>query len=219
MMCMDCHTAREIHGNGTPCNSIRDPGAMDTRCENCHKPESECPGHEVHGDRVDCNACHVRDLPSCYNCHFDTRVKEGKSLSLPLKNLLFLVNSGGKVTLGNIHTFVYQNKTMITFAPSFPHSVMKEGRSCGDCHNTQIIQDMKKGKFNPVWFENGNPKNVRRVVPVLDGWEWNFVFLNYENGSWIPIEKPAEPLVNYAGYCTPLTREQFAKLEKAPHQK
>lgn len=219
MKCMDCHTAREIHGDGTPYNSIQDPGALDARCENCHKPESECPPHELHDGKVDCNACHVRDLPSCYNCHFDTRVKEGKSVSLPLKSLLFLVNHDGRVTLGSLHTFVYQNKTMITFAPSFPHAIMKEGRACGECHGTQIIQDIKKGQFNPVRFEEGEIKNVEGVIPVLEGQKWNFPFLNYENGRWVPIEKPAAPLINYAGYCTPLTREQLVKLEKIPAKK
>lgn len=215
MKCMDCHYAREIHGDGTAYSSIQQPGAMDTRCENCHTQISECESHEIHGNKVDCNACHIRDLPSCYNCHFDTRVKEGKSVSLPLKNLLFLINHDGKVTLGNLHTFVYQNKTMITFAPSFPHSIMKEGRKCEDCHNTQVINDVKNNKLNIIKFENGEIKSISGVIPVLEGLNWNFVFLNYENGKWIPIEKPAEPLTNYAGYSSPLTREQLIKLEKA----
>lgn len=220
MKCLDCHTAREVHGDGTPYNSIQDPGALDTRCENCHKAEDlKCPGLQVHKGKLDCNACHVRDLPSCYNCHFDSRVKEGKSLSLPVKNLLFLVNHDGKVTLGNLHTFVYQNKTMITFAPAFPHLVMKEGRACGDCHASQIIRDLKEGKLRPIRWENGELKNIQGIVPVLAGQRWDFVFLNYEAGRWIPVENPAEPLVNFAGYCSPLSDEQFAKLEKAPAEK
>jgi hypothetical protein len=222
MMCLDCHTAREVHGDGTPYNSIQDPGALDVRCENCHKPEQlKCPGQEAHQGKVDCNACHVRDLPSCYNCHFDTRVKEGKSVSLPLKKILFLVNHDGKVTLASLHTFVYQKRTMITFGPSFPHLIMKEGRNCGECHATPIIQDMKKGQLIPIRFENGKINNIQGIIPVLEGWDWNFVFLNYENGNWVPLDNPAEPLINYSGYCSPLTREQFLKLgqEQSPPKK
>jgi hypothetical protein len=220
MKCLDCHTAREIHGDGTPYNSVQDPGALDAKCENCHKPEGlKCPGLNAHQGRLDCNACHVRDLPSCYNCHFDTRIKEEKSVSLPLKNLLFLVNHEGKVTLGSLHTFVYQNKTMITFAPSFPHAIMKVGRTCPDCHGTPLIRGLKEGGLSLVRFENGELKNVQGIVPVLAGQKWNFVFLNYDNGRWLPLENPAEPLVNYAGYCTPITEEQLAKLEKIPAQK
>jgi len=58
--------------------------------------------------------------------------------------------------LGNLHTFVYQNKGMITFGPSFPHSTMKEGRKCEDCHHTQIPKDIKKNKFYPVVYEKGD---------------------------------------------------------------
>jgi hypothetical protein len=124
MNCLDCHTPREIHGDGTPYNSIQQPGALEVRCEKCHGSQVKCLNPDVHGSKVDCNACHVRDLPSCYNCHFDTRVKEKKSVSLPLQNMFFLVNHEGRVTLANLHTFVYQNKAMITFAPSFSHAIM-----------------------------------------------------------------------------------------------
>jgi len=214
MKCMDCHTAREIHGDGTAYNSFQQPGAMDTRCEKCHVDLSRCPSSKVHGDKLECNACHIRDLPSCYNCHFETRVKEGKSVSLPLKDLLFLVNRRGKVTLGDVHTFVYQNKTMITFAPSFPHWVMKEGRACADCHHTSLLRAIRANTFRPVVFDNGRLQNVKGVVPVLEGLKWNFVFLDYANGRWIPLANPDPPLINYAGYCAPLTPEQFDKLEK-----
>jgi hypothetical protein len=220
LKCMDCHTAREVHGDGTPYNSIQAAGALDARCENCHEPASlKCPGLKEHNGKLACDACHVRDISSCYNCHFDSRVKEEKSLSLPIKNLLFLVNHEGQVTFGNLHTFVYQNRTMITFALAFPHLVMKEGRTCGDCHGTPILQDLKKGRLRPIRFENGQLKNIQGIVPVLSEQDWGFVFLNFEDGRWVPIESPAEPLINYAGYCAPLTREQLAKLEEVPLQK
>ena len=214
MKCMDCHSAREIHGDGIQYNSIQQPGAMDTKCENCHSPLPESTSHTVHKGQLDCNACHVRNVPTCYNCHFDTRVKENKSISLPLKNILFMVNHEDKVTLANFHTFVYQNKAMIAFGPAFPHDVMKEGRQCENCHNTQIIMDIKRNKFSPFVFEKGELKNVEGVVPVLKGMKWNLVCLNYEEGKWVPIEDPGEPLINYSGYSSPLTQDQLKKLEK-----
>jgi hypothetical protein len=219
MRCLDCHSAKEVHGDGTAYNTFQQPGAMDTKCENCHSELSEVPSHVVHDNKLDCNTCHVRDLPGCYNCHFDTRVKEDKSVSLPLKNILFLINQEDKVTLANFHTFVYQNKAMIVFAPAFPHFVMKEGRKCEECHNTQIIKDIKTDQFRPIVFEKGELKNIKGVIPVLEGMKWNFVFLNYEEGKWIPIENPGDPLINYGGYSSPLTREQFNKLEKPPSEK
>ena len=219
MLCMDCHSAREIHGDGTAYHSFQDPGAMDTHCENCHSPLSTSPSHAVHDGKLECNTCHVRDLPSCYNCHFDTRVKENKSVSLPLKNMLFLVNRGDKVTLATFHSFVYQNKAMIVFAPAFPHFVMKEGRKCAECHDTQITRDIEENRFYPVVFKEGRLENVKGVIPVLRGMTWNLEYLNYVEGEWIPIETPIEPLINYGGYCTPLSPEQFNKLAKSPETK
>jgi hypothetical protein len=219
MKCMDCHSVREIHGDGTPYDSFQQIGAMDTRCENCHSPVSESKSHVVHDGKLDCNVCHVRNISVCYNCHFDTRVKENKSVSLPLHNIFFLINKEGKVTLANFHTFVYQNKAMMVFAPAFSHDVMKDGRECDECHNTQIIQDIKNNEFYPFAFEKGELKNVEGVVPVVEGMKWNLIFLNYDEGKWIPIEHPVKPLINYSGYSSPLTREQFEKLEKSPPSK
>jgi hypothetical protein len=215
MECLDCHTAREVHGDGTAYVSFQQEGAMDVTCVKCHADLSGCPGARVHGDKLDCNACHVRDLPSCYNCHFRTRVEEGKSVSLPLNNLLFLVNRRGKVTLGDMHTFVYGKKTMITFAPSFPHAVMKEGRSCPDCHAAPLLEAIKAGTFEPVAFKDGRLTNVTGIVPVLDPLRWKLVFLDYAGGRWTPLAGAAAPLLNYAGYCSPLTPEQFERLAEA----
>jgi hypothetical protein len=215
MKCLDCHTQREVHGDGIQYDSLQQEGAMDSRCENCHTSLSQCASHTVHGGKLDCNVCHVRNLQSCYNCHFDTRVREGKSVSVPLQNLLFLVNLRGRVALANLHTFVYKNQGMITFGPSFPHSVMKEGRTCPDCHGTQVVRDIQENKFVPVVFEKGELKNAKGIVPVTDALKWKLVFLNYENGKWAPIENPGEPLINFSGYCGPLTPEQLSKLAKA----
>jgi len=219
MNCMDCHSAREIHGDGKAYNSLQETGAMDTKCENCHDSLSTIDSHVVHGGKLDCNSCHVKELPSCYNCHFDTRVKEDKSVSLPLENILFLVNHDGKVTLANLHTFVYQNKGMIVFAPSFSHFVIKEGRACDECHDTQIVRDIKMDQFKPVVFEEGQLKSISGIIPVLDGMKWDLVFLDYKDGKWTPIEHSVEPLIHYSGYCNPLTIDQFSKLEKAASPK
>lgn len=219
MTCLDCHTSREIHGDGIAYTSFQQPGAMDAQCGKCHADLTRCPSSKVHGDKLECNACHVRDLPSCYNCHFETRVKEGKSVSLPLNGLLFLVNRRGKVTLGDVHTFVYQNKTMITFAPSFPHWVMAEGRDCDDCHHTPLLRSLRGNDFRPVVFKDGRLENVKGIVPVLEGLNWNFVFLDYDQGRWTPLVKPEPPLINYAGYCSPLTRAQLDKLDKPQGRK
>jgi hypothetical protein len=215
MKCMDCHSAREIHGDGVAYTSYMQPGALDTRCEKCHGLIKKSLSHSVHKDKLDCAACHVRDAPTCYNCHLDTRMKENKETSIPLKGMLFLINHGGKVTTANFLSFVHGNRTMLTFAPTFPHMIKKEGRTCGECHDTQIIRDMEGKKFRLVEWVGGEIRNVKGVIPVLEGMNWDLVFLGKENGKWVPLQNPEPPLLNYSGYSAPITQAQFRKLAAA----
>ena len=215
MRCMDCHTSREIHGDGTVYASMQSPGALDVNCKKCHEDAvSKCPSSMVHGDRLDCSACHTRTVETCFNCHFDTKVKDGKSVSLPLKDILFLVNHEGRVTLGAMHTFIYQNRTMVVFAPAFSHWIMKEGRKCDDCHGTALVQGMKSGKLKLVSWDGNGLKNESGIVPVIDGYNWDFPFLNYDHGQWVLAKEAKSPIVHFSGYATPITKEQFGKLSK-----
>jgi hypothetical protein len=89
---------------------------------------------------------------------------------------------------------------------------MKQGRKCGDCHGNPILRQIKSGTYKPVEWQGGELKTAGGIVPVLDGYNWNFVFLNYSKGQWVPVEQPAAPLLNYSGYSSPITKEQFEKL-------
>jgi len=115
--------------------------------------------------------------------------------------------------LGNMISYVYRNKTMITFAKSFGHSIKKQGRTCNECHRTKIIEAISEKTFNLTWWENDSLKNSTGVIPVLEGYDWNLVYLNYENGKWIPFIPSADPLLNYSGFCSPISQEQFDKLK------
>ncbi|OGF61649.1 MAG: hypothetical protein A2Y62_02960 [Candidatus Fischerbacteria bacterium RBG_13_37_8] len=216
MQCMDCHTKHEIHGDGNTYNSMKQQGALEIKCENCHDRLVNHLSHVVHGQRVDCTACHLRHVATCYNCHLDTFIQQGIKTKIPLSKWIFLMNYNGKVTVANMQTFVYQNKTFLLFAPMFSHSIMREGRQCGECHDTEIIKNIKKKKFYPVTYANGQLTNISGVIPVIENIEWNFIFFNYANGEWSIIDNAAIPLIQYAGFGKPLTQEQFKKLEKAP---
>jgi hypothetical protein len=212
MKCMDCHTAREIHGDGIPHKTYMEPGFFDTRCENCHGQIAKTVSHTIHKGKLDCIPCHVIEMPTCINCHIDTRLAGGKGTSIELKNMYFLVNHDGRVRLANFLSYVYGNKTMITLAPSFNHSIKKQGRNCSDCHKSQIVKDISKNKFFPIRWEKGAVKNVEGVIPVLEGMKWNIAFLTKKDDQWTPLQNPEQPLLNYSGYCTPLTQTQFDKL-------
>ena len=215
MKCMDCHTAREIHGDGIAHNTYMEPGFFDTRCQKCHTSLSQTVSHTVHQDKLDCAACHTREFITCLNCHVDTRINENKDVQIELKDLIFLINHDGQVTTTNFLTYVYQNKTMITLAPYFSHSIKKEGRGCLECHNTSIVKDIRENRFTPFKWENEQIKQISGVIPVLEGMKWNLIYLDYRQGQWSLISNPAEPLLNYSGYCNPLTEQQFAKLARA----
>lgn len=214
MKCMDCHTAREMHGDGKAYNTYMEPGVFDVKCEKCHSSLKPSVNHTIHKEKLDCTPCHADDYYTCLNCHIDTRLKEKKDVQVLTSGMFFLINHEQKVTLGNMLTYVYKNETMITFAPLFPHSIKREGRKCNECHNSKIVNEIKRSQFTLTEWQNGNIKNAQGVIPVFDPLKWGMIFLDRKDSVWIPIENPAEPLLNYSGYCSSISLEQFNKLQK-----
>ena len=213
MTCMDCHSAREIHGDGNEYISLKQPGAMDTRCENCHVDVEETTAHTIHNGKLDCQACHVRHVVSCANCHIDTFVKSGKKKAIKLSEWMFLLNYQGKVTSANMQTFVAGgNKTFLMFAPHMSHSIMNRGRACEACHGTANVNQVKNGKVILTWFDDGKVQNLKGVIPVVDGVDYQCVYLNYANGKWNPIENPEKPVYHYPSFGKPLSKGQLNSL-------
>jgi hypothetical protein len=214
MTCMSCHNTREVHGTGVSHATYAEPGAIEAKCENCHDG-AKCRAFVVHERKVDCSACHARAAEQCHNCHMETKVRDKKSVSVPLQNLLFLVNHDGRVTAGTFLSYTYGKKTMITFGRSFSHSVVKQGRACSECHGTKNVSDLAENRFRLMDWENGQIKNAQGVIPVVDGARWNAVFLDRKGDQWVRLEGAAEPLIQYSAYCTPLSREQLARMRTA----
>jgi len=214
MECLDCHTAREVHGDGIAYQSMLEPEAMDTKCENCHKEIPSTLSHKVHQDRLDCSACHTRRVITCYNCHFEAQVKEEKKISIPITDWVFLINRQGKVTSANFQSLVYKGKTFVVFAPFFSHSVMKEGRKCDECHGTEIVKQMGENKLKLTWFESGEVKSVKGVIPIVED-KLEFLFLDYKDGQWIPMAKAPNPMVQFTTYGQPITQEQLRSMLKS----
>jgi hypothetical protein len=220
MECMECHTAREMHGDGIEYKSMRQPDARDVHCGKCHQTAKPSISHKVHRDKLDCNACHVRHVVSCTNCHIETSIKEGKRVSIPVSGWVFLINYNGKVTSGNMQTFVAPgSKTFLIFAPQNSHSVMKEGRKCDDCHGTEIVRKVREGRLSLTWLEDGTVRNAKGVIPVVNGVTYEAVYQNYKEGKWIPIENPPSPKMQYAAFGEPLSSEQLKKLSMPMGQK
>lgn len=213
MRCMDCHTAREMHGDGTEYESMKQAGGMDAKCEKCHGSITQSKSHTIHADKLECKACHIRHVVSCSNCHFETLLKEGKKVAIPVSGWVFLMNYNGKVTTANMQTFVVTgNKTFLVFAPQNSHSIMKEGRKCEECHGTEIVKKVQEGKLPLIWLEKGVLNNLKGVIPVVKGATYDAVYQNYKDGKWIAIENPLAPVVHYAAYGEPLSKDQLQKL-------
>lgn len=223
MGCADCHSQREMHGDGVEYKSFKETGAMDTMCENCHEDVTQTYSHTVHKGKLDCKACHVRHVVSCSNCHFGSLVKEGKRVAIPVSGWVFLMNYKGKVTSANMQNFVVgDNKTFLMFAPHMSHSIMKDGRKCDACHGTDIANQIRKGKVTLTWLEEGNVKNLKGVIPVVEGVDYKCIYQDRKDEKWVPIRHPAEPLRHYAAFGTPLSKtqiESLIKVQAAPRQK
>lgn len=220
MSCKDCHTNRELHGDGTEYVSMKQPGAMDVECAKCHKTVNPSRSHTVHGDKVDCMACHERHVLSCTNCHVETMLKEGKRVSLPAHGWLFLMNYKGKVTSANMQTFVAPgDKTFLIFAPSHSHSITKRGRLCSDCHGNENVMTVKKGKIRLTWLDGGKLSNLKGVIPVVPGVDYDLIYQNHKEGQWTPIKDAPKPILQYVGFGQPLSREQLNKLAKPAEKK
>jgi hypothetical protein len=212
MECVDCHSTKEMHGDGVEYTSLKQPGAMTAQCENCHQDTQPTQAHTVHGEKLDCKACHLRHVVSCMNCHFDTMVKEGVRKAMPVSGWLFLMNYKGKVTAASTQSFVANGKTFLMFAPHMSHAVMKEGRSCAGCHGTETMQQAKQGEVRLTWLEGEQVVNLKTVIPVTDSVDYVCTYHDLKDGKWLLINNPPKPGRQYVGYGEPLSNQQLESL-------
>lgn len=215
MECMDCHSAREMHGDGTAYISLEQPGAMDTKCQNCHQEVESTEAHTVHGEKLDCLACHLRHVVSCTNCHFKTFAETELKKSLKVSGWIFLINQHGKITSANMQNFIIEGKkAFLMFAPHMTHSIMKPGRKCNDCHGTEIVKQVKKGKITLTWLKNDKIQNIKGVIPVVAGVDYQCVYMDYQKQKWLPVKNHNPVVYHYPGFGTPLSKKQLASLAK-----
>lgn len=224
MICVDCHTSREIHGDGVAYDSMRDPAAKDAACTNCHTKKSEdfpaipkSKSHRVHKGKLDCNACHVRTTLTCYNCHFGefARTKnKPQSFAGKVKDFLLLVKYKGKITSGNLQSLVSaEDKAFIVYAPYLTHSIMSEGRKCEKCHNTEAVNTLASNKeFTVATFKNGKSNFYKGVIPLVPDL-LNWPFLRKEKNEWVTFEPKEEPVIQMGLYVEQFTKKELKKMK------
>ena len=238
LKCWDCHQKDELHGeDGNTYNSILEPGAIKTDCEDCHNTGAgtlpDHTGKDPHGDKLHCDACHAQSVISCYNCHFESQVESHvKRAKQPINDFVILVNrdKDSKVGTATFQSLSYQGKTWAAFAPYHAHTITGEGRKCNQCHQNfggqleAIQQYNSTGEIQfATWNSSDSTLNwVKGIVPFPADYEVAFKmdFITY-NGN--PGDPP-NPSKNWSAigkdswdghqlfFATALTAEQMTKL-------
>ena len=214
MVCSNCHSSDEVHGDGNQYNSMFSSGAMETKCENCHTELSDNAEHDRHGAGLHCDACHLDTVITCYNCHFETLLKDNKKkAAAAFKGYVILLNDrNGKVRAGSYQSVVFGDKTFVAFGPYHGHAVTAKGRTCKDCHDSEHMRELADSdkvvmtRWDP---DKGKVTHTTGVIPfVPDKFEFQFVTLDGE--AWVPLTKEAGRM-QYE-FCTPLTTKQLKSL-------
>jgi len=227
--CKDCHTSREMHGDGHRYPSMLEPGAMEIKCENCHTSDvlPHNTAHDIHQAKLDCTACHTQSIITCYNCHFESIVKAHvKRFPGPLRDLLLLVRrkDTGKVYSANMQTLVYEGKSFVAIGPYRSHTITAEGRECDECHSNAAVKEYaEKGEITVTRWdaEQGKITGAQGVIPVPPDWQeaLQFDFLDYTGDptaretdptKWVFLKHGADMMQML--YAEPLTEEQIEKL-------
>jgi hypothetical protein len=222
MDCMACHTLGDVHGDGTIYASMLEDGAIDTRCEDCHTSIADNSYHTMHSSTVDCSACHIQSVVTCYNCHFETElVLDTKKPYGQFKDWVFLMNYRGKVHAANFQSVVdVDDESILAMAPFYAHTISRNAvTSCNDCHGNPAFQeyfDANDGVIDVVWWNGAGLSYMKGRIPVTPE------LTNTMNFAVVQLDQPGGSVWSHVGdnvdeiqivYGSPLTANQMNKLK------
>jgi hypothetical protein len=221
MTCMDCHTLADVMGDGTRYASKHEAGAIDARCADCHPSPSDNPYHAGHAESLDCSTCHMQGLITCYNCHYQTDLPEGRSQLLKqVRNWRLLVNRRGKVHPANLQSMIYQGNKLLLMAPGYGHTIARNAVSgCGDCHANANVVDLDEDSVLVVaGFDGaGNVTTAQGYVPIPFNFEtalaFDFLVYSPETETWSFLSRGQD--VTQFMFAEPLTDVQLKNLRQA----
>lgn len=230
MTCMDCHTTREMYGDGTPYQSMMEPGAMDATCEACHAEVPDTTSHYLHSSRVHCSACHAQAVVACYNCHFQRDAGGGSPTThvrTILREFMFLARDA---TTGQVHTatmvpLVWEDSSFVLITPYASHTITAKGRPCDVCHYSDAVQEYREsGQITVTRWDTDESELIlpRGVIPIPPDWReaMQFDFIQYLRHPALPEDDPGQWAFLKSGadlmqmmYAEPLNTEQMKRLE------
>ncbi len=202
LTCTSCHTKAEVHGDdGVAYASLKEPGAIKVKCEDCHTPLPSNTSHSVHSGKVDCAACHAVSVLTCASCHFESVVASGKNRAInQIKNYRLLVKRDNEVRLGGFMTHTYNGKTNFIISSYHSHAIKKDGTTCADCHqnmggtNAAIAEYNSTGSITMTTWNETTKKMAgpSGVVPIPADWKTSLKF-DYASYSGDPMVFPGDP--------------------------
>lgn len=231
MVCMDCHTKEEIHGDdGVRYSSLLEPGAIKVKCTDCHTPLVSNTYHDIHQEKVDCDACHTESMIACASCHFESLLASGKNRpNAKINGFELLVKSGGKVTSATFMSHTYNGKTNFIIAKNHAHFILKNAKTCTDCHANMggavpAIQEYNStGKITLTTWDEAikKIKGPQGVVPIPADWK-RALQLDYAGYNGDPAVFPSDDNAWYyvksetdnshLFFCEPLDTTTMKKL-------
>lgn len=233
MVCWDCHSSEDIHGDGTEYQTQFEPGAIKAACVNCHTETPE--GHaafDPHEGKLACESCHASTVISCYNCHLESQVEaHNKRAKQPIRDFVILANreETGQVSTASFQSLTYQGDGWVAFGPYVPHTITREGRTCTDCHANMggsveaIEQYNATGEIRFASLaDDGTMSWMKGVVPMPADYQqsWKMDFITYDgdvtdavgpSAAWSRTGKDSWD-GHQMLYISPLTPEQMAKM-------
>jgi hypothetical protein len=242
MVCTDCHDGDEMHGNGTSFNSMLDAGAPRPACADCHVEGGSAPvpattvaEHATHLSTIDCDACHVQSVISCYSCHFETETQQHFKRFYgppPRAGFVMLVNrtDRNKVSTATFQSLTYDGNAFVTVAPYYAHTISRTGaRQCGDCHgSTAAVSYKNNGYIDFALFDEGALSGPSGLIPVPPDWtdpnifRMDYVTYGPENleatdppfisTNWEELDPAQEMRQMLSEFSTPLTESQMNAL-------
>ena len=162
MDCMECHSEKDLHGDGRSDHKDRYDVKNLAQCSDCHEPDTDIEQHTIHEDLVSCYVCHSQPYANCYGCHVGL---DGKGLAYfknPDEEELLLIGLNPNPDEDRPEkwslvrrvpavptTFDYYGKGLL---PGFdnlnnwkyasPHNIQRvtsQSRNCNNCHGNKDL--------------------------------------------------------------------------------
>ncbi|NCS87820.1 MAG: hypothetical protein AUK34_03590 [Ignavibacteria bacterium CG2_30_36_16] len=231
MACLSCHTKAEVHGDdGVAYASLKEDGAIQTKCINCHANMPVNTSHTLHSTKVDCAACHAVSVLTCAGCHFESVVATGKNRAInQIKNYRLLVKKNNMVRLGGFMSHSFNNKTNYIISSYHSHVITKNATTCTDCHQNMggtnpAITEYNNTGFITMTTWNSTSKKIigpSGVVPIPADWKTSLKldFVTYtgdptvfpsDPNAWVYLKSEVDN--SHLFYCEPLDSSTLAKL-------